>query len=122
MLAAKVFKKMIKQPRPSKARKHDEGMPSRHAQSLYFFCAYLSIALLAANTDVPFTWRLFQTVVLNILTFGMVIVRWTEQLHSLPQLAVGALLGAALGSLWFLLSTTWINPFLSELLEFVLHA
>ena len=45
-LLSKVLKRLLKSPRPSGAPLADPGMPSSHAQSLFYLATYVSLALL----------------------------------------------------------------------------
>ena len=45
-LLSKVLKRLLKSPRPSGAPLADPGMPSSHAQSLFYLGTYLTLALL----------------------------------------------------------------------------
>ena len=44
-LLSKILKRLLRRPRPTGAPLADPGMPSSHAQSLFFFAAYLSLAM-----------------------------------------------------------------------------
>jgi membrane-associated phospholipid phosphatase len=82
-----LLKKVIKQPRPTKMPEY--GMPSAHAQSVFFSTAFLystkgSIELLLME------------LALCALTLYQ---RWKVKAHTPEQLAVGALIGATLGYL-----------------------
>jgi hypothetical protein len=85
-----LLKKVIKQPRPSKTVDHSGyGMPSAHAQSMFFSTAFLystkgSIELLIVE------------LALCALTLYQ---RWKVKAHTPEQLAVGALVGITLGYL-----------------------
>ena len=43
-LLSKVLKRLLNEARPAGAPLADPGMPSSHAQSLFFFASYLSVA------------------------------------------------------------------------------
>lgn len=51
----KVIKSIIRQPRPSNSPKSGYGMPSSHAQSLFFFFSATSLKLLQHDRDFK-TW------------------------------------------------------------------
>jgi len=102
-------------------------MPSRHASTLYYFASYLTIFLfvleprqVSLSGESSSSCRISKLVLmalLHALTFGMTAVRYTEELHSIPQLVAGAVLGSICGALWCLLATFYINPAAQELLQ-----
>jgi dolichyldiphosphatase len=116
--AAKACKKLIQQPRPSNIKKLDEGMPSRHASTLYYFASYLTAHFLFSSSSYVVAGCAWLRVALvHILTFGMIAVRYTEEFHSIPQLIAGAVLGSAFGTTWYHLATSYIDPLVQEQLR-----
>lgn len=113
-LVAKTCKTLIQQPRPSNAKKLDEGMPSRHASTLYYFASYLTVYFLSTY-GLGDVW--LRVALLHLLAFGMIAVRYTEQYHSIPQLIAGAVLGSTFGTAWYHLATTCINPVVQQQLS-----
>jgi dolichyldiphosphatase len=89
----KLVKRVVRQPRPAGSRKKGNGMPSSHAQTLFYFTTVL--ALLSRNAAAavsPFVW-------LSALVYSVVATsyRVTSQLHTFPQTVVGAALGIGAG-------------------------
>lgn len=103
---AKFLKRIFKQPRPepasrsaSKTTAQQDGMPSSHAQSLFFFATHLSLALHALSMP----WRLRAVLALALWAYcvwGAADRVWSGR-HTVPQVAVGSALGAAMGALAF---------------------
>jgi membrane-associated phospholipid phosphatase len=75
-------------------RPSDNGMPSSHAMSLGFICTF--VALLLPTTTIP------------LLAYASIslIYRVKVNLHSVDQIAVGAVLGTVDGALWWQLCST----------------
>jgi len=108
-ILGKVLKKILKIERPEVVvavaengaddvipeidRPSDNGMPSSHAMSLGFICTFL--ALLLPNTTIP------------LLAYAAIslIYRIRVNLHSVDQIAVGAILGTFDGVVWWQLCT-----------------
>ena len=44
-ILSKILKKMLRMPRPTGAPLADPGMPSSHAQSLFFFAVYIAFSI-----------------------------------------------------------------------------
>jgi len=80
-------------------RPSDNGMPSSHAMSLGFICTF--VTLLLPKTTIP------------LLAYASIslIYRVKVNLHTVDQIAVGAVLGTVDGALWWQLcsSTTRFN-------------
>jgi membrane-associated phospholipid phosphatase len=82
-----MLKKVFKQPRPSHIPGY--GMPSAHAQSMFFSTAFLYCTKGSAEL-------LIMELALCALTLYQ---RWKVKAHTPEQLAVGALIGITLGYL-----------------------
>nr|XP_017218491.1 PREDICTED: lipid phosphate phosphatase epsilon 2, chloroplastic-like [Daucus carota subsp. sativus] len=94
-----ILKKIIKQERPSATLKSDFGMPSTHAQSIFYnvFMAILSVMeFLGMNGSVA-------TIAGTILAFGSYFswLRISQQDHTVSQVMVGALVGSTFSIYWF---------------------
>lgn len=76
---------------PEIDRPSDNGMPSSHAMSLGFICTF--VALLRPSTTIP------------LLAYAAIslIYRVRVNLHSVDQIAVGAVLGIFDGTVWWYL-------------------
>lgn len=109
-----LLKKMIKQDRPSSTLKSDFGMPSTHAQSIFYnvFMANLSIMeFLEMN-------GLVATIAGIILVIGSYFswLRISQQDHTVSQVMVGALVGSTFSMFWFWLwEAIMVQAFLSYL-------
>ena len=77
----------------------DNGMPSSHAMSLGFICTFVS--LLLPNTTIP------------LIAYAAIslIYRVRVNLHTVDQIAVGAILGTLDGAVWWHLCTKGFRGF-----------
>ncbi|KAJ6805370.1 lipid phosphate phosphatase epsilon 2, chloroplastic-like isoform X1 [Iris pallida] len=94
--------------RPVNASKSDPGMPSSHAQSLFYTGTYLVISL--------FDWlgvNIFTMTIGAITIIFSSYLSWlrvSQQFHTISQVVVGAALGSACAATWF-----WMwHPFVQE--------
>eukprot|EP00898_Chlorokybus_atmophyticus_P004910 jgi/Chlat1/541/Chrsp103S01121 len=89
--ASKVLKALINQSRPPNARKADPGMPSSHAQSLFYFGSYISLAALSR-------FRTPQAVSTSVAAMAMsTFMTWLRVelgYHTFDQVAAGAFFGS----------------------------
>jgi dolichyldiphosphatase len=91
---AKVLKQLLALPRPKRSRKDSFGMPSSHANSLFFFVSFLSAGAFARRLD--FGLKIFLVTTLYAFTICYVRVKLTED-HSIKQIVVGILMGGSIG-------------------------
>ncbi|XP_028059614.1 lipid phosphate phosphatase epsilon 2, chloroplastic-like isoform X1 [Camellia sinensis] len=94
-----VLKQLLNQERPVSNLRSDPGMPSSHAQSIFFtfvFAVFSMVENLGINE---------LTIALSVLTlaFGAYLswLRVSQQLHTISQVAVGGVLGSIFSILWF---------------------
>ncbi|KAJ1280627.1 hypothetical protein BS78_04G246900 [Paspalum vaginatum] len=114
-LLSMVLKKMLNHERPAPALRSDPGMPSSHAQSIFYAATILTISLyywLGAN---------YLTMILGPATLSMATylswLRVSQRLHTLNQVMVGAVVGSAFSALWFVLWHSLVqDAFASSLL------
>jgi membrane-associated phospholipid phosphatase len=66
-LLSKVLKDTIRQPRPKLSKKPGFGMPSSHAQSLFYFVSISSLCLTRYNTD---HYVLNSMIVVGLITYA----------------------------------------------------
>ncbi|CAN0919249.1 Lipid phosphate phosphatase epsilon 2, chloroplastic [Linum grandiflorum] len=108
------LKRILNQERPFPTPKSDPGMPSSHAQSLFYIVAFgvlatvewlgvngvsviLSSLLLASGSY--FSW-----------------LRVSQKLHTVSQVVVGAIVGASFSSLWYWLWNEFVlQAFISSI-------
>ena len=97
-----VVKKMVKEPRPDGAYLDDEGMPSNHAQFIFFFAVYYILELLfrSKRRVCPLILRLFYSLVLLFVAILVSFSRVYLSYHTLEQVIVGAGLGTFNATLW----------------------
>ncbi|CAM8992126.1 unnamed protein product [Rhodiola kirilowii] len=94
-----VLKRVLNQDRPVSSVKLDPGMPSSHAQSIFFAAAYVAVSMvewLGVNG---------LTLILSSLVFAigsyLSWLRVSQQFHTMSQVVVGGMLGSALSVVWF---------------------
>jgi dolichyldiphosphatase len=105
-LLGKLLKRALAQPRPPRsadAGLTDYGMPSSHAQSLFFFAAFLSRFVGSAPPEL--SWARGLEAWLGAALWAVVVVyslsRVARGYHTLAQVAVGGGIGAATGFAWY---------------------
>ncbi|MCD9640232.1 hypothetical protein HAX54_025416 [Datura stramonium] len=94
-----VLKRILNQERPVSTIRSDPGMPSSHAQSIFYtvtFCIFSMLEYFGLNGI---------TAVISSLIFAIGSyfswLRVSQQLHTASQVAVGAVLGFSLSVFWF---------------------
>lgn len=97
-----IVKKAIKEPRPDGAHLEDEGMPSNHAQFIFFFAVFYTLELLfrSPRKVCPYFLRLFYSMMLFALAVTVSFSRVYLNYHTFEQVLVGAGLGALNASIW----------------------
>ena len=104
-LFSKILKRLINASRPQGAQLSDPGMPSSHAQSLFFFAGYLGTgAMLWPSLQLEPAVRLAAAGATVALASTLTLLRVHAGLHTLAQVAVGACIGAVNGTLMLLAS------------------
>ncbi|KAJ4809818.1 hypothetical protein LUZ62_022384 [Rhynchospora pubera] len=92
---------MLNHKRPTSDYKPDPGMPSSHAQNIFYGAVFANLSLL------QWLGTSFSTVIMNmlILLFGSYLawLRISQKLHTVEQVIVGAILGSVFGFSWFFL-------------------
>ncbi|KAI6692305.1 hypothetical protein NL676_020015 [Syzygium grande] len=94
-----VLKRILNQERPVPTSRSDPGMPSSHAQSIFFTVVFAIVSV--------GEWFGINEITLIIsglvLAFGSYLswLRVSQQLHTISQVVVGAFLGSAFSALWF---------------------
>ncbi|GKU99203.1 hypothetical protein SLEP1_g12081 [Rubroshorea leprosula] len=95
-----VLKRVFNQERPDSGLRSDPGMPSSHAQSIFFVALFTVISVME--------WLGINGILfiagLLILAFASYLswLRVSQQLHTMSQVLVGAACGAVFSILWFL--------------------
>ena len=139
-----LIKRCIRQPRPSSPA-HDNlstpdavgfsphGMPSNHAQFVFFFVGFwVPWILMSRNNKVRSSlnsrndrsgggaWcvviRHVASVIIIFCAIGVVFARVYLHYHTVPQVAVGAVVGLVVGYMWHLLTWSVFVPMLFPLL------
>ncbi|KAM6564623.1 hypothetical protein CsatB_024621 [Cannabis sativa] len=110
-LLSVALKRILNQERPASAVKSDPGMPSSHAQSIFFnfmFANFSIVEWLGIN-DITLAISGF------ILIFGSYLtwLRVSQRLHTLSQVVVGAIIGSIFSVFWY---WSW-NAFLLQAFE-----
>ncbi|XP_006647758.1 lipid phosphate phosphatase epsilon 1, chloroplastic-like [Oryza brachyantha] len=98
-LFSQLLKRMFNHERPSPALRSDPGMPSSHAQSFLYAAMFLILSL--------FYWLgiTYLSIILGVATLALSSylswLRVSQRLHTLNQVLVGGIVGAAFGASWF---------------------
>eukprot|EP01038_Epipyxis_sp_PR26KG_P013657 gene13657-18329_t len=105
-LLSKLAKAILKQPRPVGANKTGYGMPSSHAQSIFFFSFIISIkfgeyisSLSSINPKIQFASTAFIGLLLFSYSFFACYWRIKSKFHDYSQTIIGALFGLFIGGL-----------------------
>ncbi|CAM9162568.1 unnamed protein product [Phaeothamnion confervicola] len=107
----KVMKTAIAAPRPDlgSCPNTGHGMPSNHAQFMFFFCTFCLLHI----------WLRTSWSRLEILLASAALLGWGPAVaysrihltcHSLEQVAAGSALGSATGALWFVFEDAVLRP------------
>lgn len=93
------LKQILNHQRPNSALRSDPGMPSSHAQSIFYTACFSVVSLFYWLGTNAFTMSAGSV----ILTCGFYFtwLRVSQKLHTVSQVIVGGVLGAAFGILWF---------------------
>lgn len=106
----KLLKVVLAQSRPRGSERETYGMPSSHANSLFYFVGFLSTAAYN-HLDI----RLWLLVVLGTSMYSVAVCYcrvYIDKVHTIPQITVGTLLGVTTGYM----SYTFGLPFIERLL------
>ncbi|XP_058088020.1 lipid phosphate phosphatase epsilon 2, chloroplastic [Magnolia sinica] len=93
------LKQILNQQRPASALRSDPGMPSSHAQSIFYIAVFAVVSLIE--------WLGINALTLTfaalILICGAYLswLRVSQQLHTVSQVVVGATVGSICSILWF---------------------
>ncbi|XP_062102445.1 lipid phosphate phosphatase epsilon 2, chloroplastic [Humulus lupulus] len=110
-LLSVALKRILNQERPASALKSDPGMPSSHAQSIFFnfmFVNFSVVEWLGIN-DITLAISGFILILGSYLTW----LRVSQRLHTLSQVVVGAIIGTIFSVFWY---WSW-NAFLLQAFE-----
>ncbi|KAK0603912.1 hypothetical protein LWI29_010044 [Acer saccharum] len=94
------LKRILNQERPVSTLRSDPGMPSSHAQSIFFIFSFAIISIVE--------WMGLNEVSLMISGIALasaIYLTWlrvSQKLHTIPQVVVGAAVGSTFFTLWFL--------------------
>ncbi|KAG8199408.1 hypothetical protein JTE90_000276 [Oedothorax gibbosus] len=114
-----ICKHSIKELRPCHGREilySEYGMPSNHAQFMWFFASYMAFFLLIrlhhGNSTHPLenAWKYIATIIVVCVATIVTYSRIYLQYHTWNQVMWGSILGIVLGSLWFLITQTTLTP------------
>ncbi|CAH2043073.1 unnamed protein product [Thlaspi arvense] len=102
------LKRILNQERPVATLRSDPGMPSSHAQSISFISVFtvLSVMEWLGTNDLS----LFLSGLILALGSYFTYLRVSQKLHTTSQVVVGAILGSAYSTLWYI---TW-NSFVLQ--------
>lgn len=106
------LKKILSQPRPEDSDLDDEGMPSNHAQFLFFFFVYHSNAFFQTkilNTSYKIIYSCILFIFATIVSYSRLYLHY----HTADQVVVGAIVGALIGLSWYQFSR-FVLPFIES--------
>jgi dolichyldiphosphatase len=125
LLVNYILKKAINQPRPEAKSidLDDSGMPSNHAQFIWYFVAINIMQLMQSNSALP---RLYQRLYSLCLFFLAILVSYSRiylGYHTIDQVIVGGLVGSLCGIIWHYFSRRYATlilrlPILKEVCSF----
>ncbi|KAK4485309.1 hypothetical protein RD792_007944 [Penstemon davidsonii] len=108
------LKKIINQKRPISTLRSDPGMPSSHAQSIFYIITFLNLSMIEWYGINGLTTTLSGLFFLLGSYFSW--LRVSQQLHTVSQVIVGGVLGSIFSIFWFWSwNTLVINSFISSL-------
>ncbi|XP_077244315.1 phosphatidic acid phosphatase (PAP2) family protein [Tasmannia lanceolata] len=110
-----ILKQILNQERPVSTLRSDPGMPSSHAQSIFFAVVFSVLSLVEWLGMTPLT----VTVGAIALICGSYLswLRVSQLLHTVSQVVVGAVLGSIFSIMWFWLWHAFVwKAFISSLL------
>lgn len=106
----KILKRIINEARPRGARLVDPGMPSSHAQSLFYFATYLSLIIIQGKLSNFVGKSVASQILTCVLIMGLActgaIYRVRKGLHTFPQISVGGIVGMLFAIFW----QTFVQP------------
>jgi dolichyldiphosphatase len=108
--ATKLLKRALNAARPPTARKADPGMPSSHAQSLFYLGTYVAIRVVQGAGGGSSTVRVAAAVALTAAAAALTALRVRLGYHTLPQVVAGAALGGVNAAAWAAVGTRWALP------------
>ncbi|KAA0036211.1 lipid phosphate phosphatase epsilon 1 [Cucumis melo var. makuwa] len=107
-----VLKRILNQERPIATLRPDPGMPSSHAQSIFFTVVFVALSAVE--------WLGVNAVSLSICGFSFIFgsyfswLRVSQKLHTISQVLVGSVLGGFFSILWYLLWKAVVNEAFSD--------
>ncbi|KAH9250769.1 hypothetical protein BASA81_011423 [Batrachochytrium salamandrivorans] len=110
-----VLKVSIKQARPTDHLGDGYGMPSSHAQFIWFFAVYAS---LYTTYRLNFRYTIWKPIIVSGLITSATIVAYSRvrlQYHSIEQVAVGSALGVCVGFFWYIVVQYMLFPLADRL-------
>ncbi|KAF7417709.1 hypothetical protein HZH68_000362 [Vespula germanica] len=113
-----ILKHTIREARPLKRDGiyNEYGMPSTHAQFMWFFTTYAILFIcirLHHNSNSTISERFWRIIIVAACIIVAVLVSYGRiylQYHSTSQVLCGALVGVTLGVAWFLITHTILTP------------
>ncbi|XP_026673322.1 dolichyldiphosphatase 1-like [Ceratina calcarata] len=113
-----ILKHTIREARPMNRATvyHEYGMPSMHAQFMWFFTAYTILFVcirLHHNNNSSVLEKFWRTAFIAICTIVAIIVSYSRVYllyHTVSQVLCGAFLGILLGTIWFIITYAVLTP------------
>lgn len=99
-ISSKLLKRLFDQARPAGARSSDPGMPSSHAQSLFFLSTFVGCWTYSSWTAAPLTVRALTAMALWSYAWNASAWRVEAGYHTTEQVLVGGFLGLTFAWNW----------------------
>lgn len=119
-----VIKNIIAAPRPPNCGLSGHGMPSNHAQFVFFTLAFwschvcnMSVVKFSASVNGGMVYRHFIVLLLSLAALGVGFSRVYLEYHYLNQVVVGSFLGLVLGAMWYWVVQTVLRSAFKRWLE-----
>ncbi|XP_022885798.1 lipid phosphate phosphatase epsilon 1, chloroplastic-like [Olea europaea var. sylvestris] len=100
------LKFMLNQERPTSTLRADPGMPSSHAQSIFYAVAFINMSMVECYGINALTAALGALVFAIGSYFSW--LRVSQQFHTISQVAVGAVLGSIFSIFWYWLWNAFV--------------
>lgn len=100
-----MLKRLIKEERPRRIHGKGYGMPSSHAQFVFFWCVYVALFLLVRHKPAKRAWSVAERSLASVAAVGVAAaVAWSRvylNYHTTKQVLVGSAAGTVFAIVWF---------------------
>jgi membrane-associated phospholipid phosphatase len=106
-ILSKILKRIFRIPRPIGSNKSGYGMPSSHAQTLFYFLTILSVNLINSTLNQYFAYMISFLFLIYVIISSY--WRISSGLHTLNQTLVGCIVGTTMGCIFYILECINLN-------------